>query len=264
MSGWSLICFLNGLYRGLRLFSDVWSVNAALFRWKIDGYITQIHQNFTMALTWIWAEFRDNTPAFSIITGPYGDGGTASYLTFKKVSDKVHSVSLQYGIKYFNDILKSSQGKALTHTGRDSETSIDFVQGPPGPRRERVNILCFNQWTHLSLKSSIHTNRTLGAGGIGGAAAHLDIFQHPLDFWIELVADQHRAGILGQEQSTVIVLVMSEDLSQFAISQIQERTVQALTVDCAPMSQNRDHLEWALIGMQFHMVIILGILRPTT
>ena len=27
----------------------------------------------------------------------------------------------------------------LTHYIRDSETSIDFVQGPPGSRRERVN-----------------------------------------------------------------------------------------------------------------------------
>ena len=28
----------------------------------------------------------------------------------------------------------------LTHSIRDSETSIDFVQGPPGSRRERVNL----------------------------------------------------------------------------------------------------------------------------
>ena len=27
----------------------------------------------------------------------------------------------------------------LTRSIRDSETSIDFVQGPPGSRRERVN-----------------------------------------------------------------------------------------------------------------------------
>ena len=29
----------------------------------------------------------------------------------------------------------------LTRSTRDSETSIDFVQGPPGSRRERVNPL---------------------------------------------------------------------------------------------------------------------------
>ena len=29
----------------------------------------------------------------------------------------------------------------LTRSIRDSETSIDFVQGPAGSRRERVNIL---------------------------------------------------------------------------------------------------------------------------
>ena len=28
----------------------------------------------------------------------------------------------------------------LTHSIQDSETSIDFVQGPPGSRRERVNL----------------------------------------------------------------------------------------------------------------------------
>ena len=30
---------------------------------------------------------------------------------------------------------------ALTRSIRDSETSIDFVQGPPGARRERVNTI---------------------------------------------------------------------------------------------------------------------------
>ena len=31
---------------------------------------------------------------------------------------------------------------ALTHSIRDSETTIDFVQGPPGSRRERFNSNC--------------------------------------------------------------------------------------------------------------------------
>ena len=31
----------------------------------------------------------------------------------------------------------------LTRSIRDSETSIDFVQGPPGSRRERVNVMMF-------------------------------------------------------------------------------------------------------------------------
>ena len=30
----------------------------------------------------------------------------------------------------------------LTRSIRDSETSIDFVQGPPGSRRERVKCFC--------------------------------------------------------------------------------------------------------------------------
>ena len=30
--------------------------------------------------------------------------------------------------------------KNLTRSIRDSETSIDFVQGPPGSRREQVNM----------------------------------------------------------------------------------------------------------------------------
>ena len=36
----------------------------------------------------------------------------------------------------------------LTRSIRDSETSIDFVQGPPGSRRERVNsvILIIDKW----------------------------------------------------------------------------------------------------------------------
>ena len=33
----------------------------------------------------------------------------------------------------------------LTHSIRDSETSIDIVHGPPGSRRERVK---WNQWVH--------------------------------------------------------------------------------------------------------------------
>ena len=34
---------------------------------------------------------------------------------------------------------KNYGGNVLTRSIRDSETSIDFVQGPPGSRRERVN-----------------------------------------------------------------------------------------------------------------------------
>ena len=34
----------------------------------------------------------------------------------------------------------------LTRSIRDSETSIDFVQGPPGSRRERVKELCIESW----------------------------------------------------------------------------------------------------------------------
>ena len=33
--------------------------------------------------------------------------------------------------------------RVLTRSIRDSETSIDFVQGPPGSRRERVNNGCY-------------------------------------------------------------------------------------------------------------------------
>ena len=38
-------------------------------------------------------------------------------------------------------IIHYNQRHCLTRSIRDSETSIDFVQGPPGSRRERVNIV---------------------------------------------------------------------------------------------------------------------------
>ena len=47
-------------------------------------------------------------------------------------------------IKYLITLwAKCDYDRRLTHSIRDSETFIDFVQGPPGSRRERVNIsLC--------------------------------------------------------------------------------------------------------------------------
>ena len=42
----------------------------------------------------------------------------------------------------------------LTRSIRDSETSIDFVQGPPGSRRERVKrrALYYFQYPHSDLQ----------------------------------------------------------------------------------------------------------------
>ena len=36
-------------------------------------------------------------------------------------------------------MIQYTESNKLTRSIRDSETSIDFVQGPPGSRRERVN-----------------------------------------------------------------------------------------------------------------------------
>ena len=41
----------------------------------------------------------------------------------------------------------------LTRSIRDSETSIDFVQGPPGSRRERVNKEWYIKVLKILLKS---------------------------------------------------------------------------------------------------------------
>ena len=48
----------------------------------------------------------------------------------------------------------------LTRSIRDSETSIDFVQGPPGSRRERVKH--YRQWL------------TLDPGGGGGGGGFIN------------------------------------------------------------------------------------------
>ena len=54
-----------------------------------------------------------------------------SYNTMFQCYDCMYTgVVLMYSEKQFS---------MLTHSIRDSETSIDFVQGPPGSRRERVN-----------------------------------------------------------------------------------------------------------------------------
>ena len=38
-------------------------------------------------------------------------------------------------------MLQVTAALMLTRSLRDSETSIDFVQGPPGSRRERVKVI---------------------------------------------------------------------------------------------------------------------------
>ena len=64
----------------------------------------------------------------------------------------LHSIYAQYNLHCIT-CKKWSQASPtfLTHSIRDSETSIDFVQGPPGSRRERVKTVYLQE-----LISSIH------------------------------------------------------------------------------------------------------------
>ena len=69
----------------------------------------------------------------------------------------------------------------LTPSIQDTDTSIDFVQGPPGSRREQVTVLpapngtysraylCLNTLDHTSAKCSESYS---GGGGGGGRVVH--------------------------------------------------------------------------------------------
>ena len=67
-------------------------------------------------------------------------------------------------------------GISLTRSIRDSETSIDFVQGPPGSRRERVNWQRVHCWNLLSNKD-MHFQRTSTSQYVLWIAVH-EMFYH--------------------------------------------------------------------------------------
>ena len=58
----------------------------------------------------------------------------------KKIISEIHqAIKIKINKKIFSEIYQAIT-HYLTHSIRDSETFIDFVQGPPGSRRERVKI----------------------------------------------------------------------------------------------------------------------------
>ena len=87
-------------------------------------------------------------------------GPIMSQLSVKSVSNKgntnrfsgtpnIHEISFPDSLIYQKNTYKALDFNVfyLTRSIRDSETSIDFVQGIPGSRRERVNMkLGFSTW----------------------------------------------------------------------------------------------------------------------